>query len=267
MAAPVSRQLFSDRRTLLAALAVSLLLHWFTVAGWPIREAEYLLLPLTIEAEIVTPPPVPEPQPEPEPEPQPPPAPPPRVMPKPAPAPPAPPREQPLRQGYALPVLAAEATEDAQAGDYTVPEVPPENAELAGAAIGTAPAAHTGSVYGIQDGALIGPAMPPEPVPEPPDDAGLWQAYGHAVQQQAYRHARYPEMARRRGQQGTVKVAFHIDAAGRLRSLAVSQSSGYRALDEQALQMVRQSLQELPVPESLRGHAFRIVIPVEFRLQ
>lgn len=270
MAAAVSWQLYSDRRTVLAAFAASLLLHWLTVYGWPTQAFAPMRLPLTIEAEFAelpAPPPPSAPEPEPEP--------PPRMLPK----PPMPPPERrtrpteevpapPVRQGYALPVLAADAAQDrGEEEGYTVPEVPPENAELAGAALGTAPASNTGSIYGTPEGSASGSAPPPEPAPAPIDDAMLWQVYGHAVQQQAHRHARYPEVARSRGQQGMVKVAFRVDADGRLRDVVVSQSSGYRVLDEQALRMVHKSLQELPVPPSLRGHAFTIIIPVEFRLR
>ncbi|NCC36784.1 MAG: energy transducer TonB, partial [Chloroflexia bacterium] len=49
------------------------------------------------------------------------------------------------------------------------------------------------------------------------------------------RHKRYPEQARRRQQQGTVRVTFTIDRQGRLLSHRIASSSGHPLLDLQDL--------------------------------
>ncbi len=62
-------------------------------------------------------------------------------------------------------------------------------------------------------------------------------------------------------------MIFHIGADAVLKSLDIRKSSGYPLLDRKALEMVGRALAALPVPESLRGHEFKIVIPVEFKLK
>ena len=84
----------------------------------------------------------------------------------------------------------------------------------------------------------------------------------------AYANAkpRYPDLARKRGQQGLVRVLAQVDEQGVPADVRVAQSSGYSLLDEAALHAVRKwrftpgMLNGLPV----RGSA---VVPVEFRLQ
>jgi len=162
-----------------------------------------------------------------------------------------------VSKGKALPVLAAEGLADK--ATYTVPEIPPENSAAIDEGFGAEPESNTGSVYGSPEGETMGPAVL--------DDDYLWHAYGHAIQKLANQFSVYPEIARRRGEQGELEVIFHIGAEGKLKSLDVLKSSGYKALDRQALQMVRKGLEALPVPASLRGREFKIVIPVEFKLQ
>lgn len=162
-----------------------------------------------------------------------------------------------VSKGKALPVLAADGPADE--ATYTVPEIPPENVAAIDEGFGAAPEPNTGSVYGSPEGETMGSAVL--------DDDYLWHAYGHAIQKLANQFSVYPEIARRRGEQGELEVIFHIDAEGKLKSLDVLKSSGYKALDRQALQMVRRGLDALPVPASLRGREFKIVIPVEFKLQ
>ncbi len=48
---------------------------------------------------------------------------------------------------------------------------------------------------------------------------------------------------------------------------ALKTASGYRVLDDQALDMVKRALARTPVPPSLRGQEFYVDIPVTFELQ
>ncbi|PKO93121.1 MAG: hypothetical protein CVU15_04645 [Betaproteobacteria bacterium HGW-Betaproteobacteria-1] len=162
-----------------------------------------------------------------------------------------------VSKGKALPVLAADGPADD--ATYTVPEIPPENVAAIDEGFGSAPESNTGSVYGSPEGETMGSAVL--------DDDYLWHAYGHAIQKLANQFSVYPEIARRRGEQGELEVIFHISVDGKLKSLNVLKSSGYKALDRQALEMVGKGLDALPVPASLRGREFKIVIPVEFKLR
>ena len=162
-----------------------------------------------------------------------------------------------VSKGKALPVLAADGPADGAA--YTVPEIPPENVAVIDEGFGAAPAPNTGSIHGSPEGETKGSAVL--------DDDYLWHAYGHAIQKLANQYSVYPEIARRRGEQGELEVIFYIGADGKLKNLDIMKSSGYKALDRQALEMVRKGLDALPVPASLRGREFKIVIPVEFKLK
>lgn len=162
-----------------------------------------------------------------------------------------------VSKGKALPVLTAEGPADE--ATYTVPEIPPENVAAIDEGFGAAPEPNTGSVYGSPEGETTGLAVL--------DDDYLWHAYGHAIRKLANQFSVYPEITRMRGEQGELEVIFHIGVDGKLKSLDVLKSSGYKSLDRQALEMVRKGLDALPVPASLRGREFKIVIPVEFKLQ
>lgn len=76
----------------------------------------------------------------------------------------------------------------------------------------------------------------------------------------------YPEAARRRGQQGLVRLAAEVSADGRVRTLELVESCGVALLDRAALAAVRDWLFE---PARRRGVAeiSRVVVPVQFQLQ
>ncbi len=257
----------NDRRLLATAFAMSLFSHLLLVHALPNFNGKSVS-PLTIDADLVqllplkpelpaevvpqTPLQLPKPQPRLE-----------AVVPLPVPekTPGKEKADKNIRQGFALPVLAAEGKGDGKDNnEYTVPEVPPENIGLAGQAFGTAPAPNTGSMYGSPTGTEIAS------IPEPPSDF-IWNTYGRDIQQQAKKYAIYPSIARQRGLQGTTEVIFHIGADSRLKSLSIHRSSGYGLLDDQALEMVRKSLNDIPVPRILNGRTFQVVIPVEFKLR
>ena len=69
-----------------------------------------------------------------------------------------------------------------------------------------------------------------------------------------------------RGWQGEVMLDLQLDGNGRVLSSKVQQSSGYDALDKQALEMVKKASFP-PPPEALRGSTFNIQVPVAFRLE
>ncbi len=52
---------------------------------------------------------------------------------------------------------------------------------------------------------------------------------------------RYPRLSRRRGEEGTVKVALTVTTTGKAVDIRISKSSGYRLLDNAALGAVRKS--------------------------
>lgn len=105
----------------------------------------------------------------------------------------------------------------------------------------------------------------PSPASEGLDADGLRQ-FRLALAREARRFKRYPARALEAGWSGTaeVRLTFVADAAGS--RAEVVRGSGYGVLDEAALEMLRQATPATPLPESLRGRAFAINLPVVFDL-
>lgn len=99
------------------------------------------------------------------------------------------------------------------------------------------------------------------------DDSDVWDEYGSNLQRLCERNKRYPEIARRRGWQGLVKVMARFSTEGKVLGIMIQTSSGQNTLDEQALEMVRKSINELPLPSKFKGREFKITIPVDFKLE
>lgn len=83
----------------------------------------------------------------------------------------------------------------------------------------------------------------------------------------ARRFKRYPALARERGWEGTSAVAINQIAALPTPQIALLDSSGRTALDEQAVEMVTQAARVTELPEALKGRNFRVVLPVKFSLE
>jgi protein TonB len=75
----------------------------------------------------------------------------------------------------------------------------------------------------------------------------------------------YPALARRRRQEGVVLLSVRVDSAGRPEAVAIQTSSGYRALDEAALEAVRRWEFE---PGRVGGEPVpsQVEVPIHFRL-
>ncbi|EKF18327.1 energy transducer TonB [Nitratireductor pacificus] len=78
------------------------------------------------------------------------------------------------------------------------------------------------------------------------------------------RRKRYPADARRRREQGTVYVQFRIDDNGNVRSASIARSSGYPALDQAVVALVRRAS---PVPKPPPGVNKTITAPVRFNVR
>lgn len=81
------------------------------------------------------------------------------------------------------------------------------------------------------------------------------------------RYKRYPSDARRRGQEGVVKLRFVVDAKGQVLSYEISGRSGNPSLDRATLQMIRRA-QPLPAPppELLKNGTLEVVAPFIYSL-
>jgi protein TonB len=99
-----------------------------------------------------------------------------------------------------------------------------------------------------------------------PDAAGLRQ-FRLALAGEARRHRSYPEAARRAGLSGTAEVRVAVAAGGATRSAELSRSSGHAELDAAALEMLSRAALRTPLPDSLRGQDFAVLLPVVFEVE
>jgi protein TonB len=112
------------------------------------------------------------------------------------------------------------------------------------------------------------PAAQPSPQagnPAPSQAKVSWQS---RLLAHLNRHKRYPEDARRRGQEGVVKLRFVVDGRGNVLRFELASRSGSHSLDRATLQMIRRA-QPLPPPpaELLRDGSLEVVAPVVYSLQ
>lgn len=78
------------------------------------------------------------------------------------------------------------------------------------------------------------------------------------------KHRRYPRMAMIQRQQGVPYIRFVMDREGKILSSRLERSSGYAALDKEAVALPKRS-QPLPKPPADRGgDTIELVVPVEF---
>ncbi len=98
-------------------------------------------------------------------------------------------------------------------------------------------------------------------------DAGTVRKYLLDLVSNARRYKRYPAQAMEQGWQGKVEIRLVIGANGTVQDAVVKSSSGYRILDDQALDMVRKAKPLTPIPPALRGREFTVDIPIFFDLQ
>jgi protein TonB len=116
----------------------------------------------------------------------------------------------------------------------------------------------------------------PEPQPEPPHEevpvvaprpvqaravVATWRSQIVTILE---RNKRYPSEARSRGEQGVTRLAFSIDAQGRLLSSRIVASSGSAALDAETLALVRRAEPFPPPPPELAGN--ELTVPVSFNI-
>jgi protein TonB len=75
---------------------------------------------------------------------------------------------------------------------------------------------------------------------------------------------RYPREAQRARQQGVPWIRFTMDRDGKVLSVTLERSSGFRALDEEAMALPRRASPLPKPPDDKPGNPLELVLPVEF---
>ena len=100
--------------------------------------------------------------------------------------------------------------------------------------------------------------------------ASAEQLYLSALRDQIALHASntYPNRAKRRHWEGTVKLEFTLHANGQIKSLAILKSSGRQILDNAATTILQSKMNSrfLPFPKEIDRQFWYITIPVNFSL-
>jgi TonB family protein len=76
---------------------------------------------------------------------------------------------------------------------------------------------------------------------------------------------RYPPQARQRKEEGLVRISFSIDRAGKVISNRIVSSSGFAALDNEALAMIKRA-QPFPPPVNQNKDHAGFLVPISFRI-
>jgi periplasmic protein TonB len=79
------------------------------------------------------------------------------------------------------------------------------------------------------------------------------------------RHKRYPDAAQARNQQGTVELAFSLDRQGRVTSSRIAKSSGWTALDDATLDLLRRAQPFPPPPPEMID--VNLTVPIRYNIR
>jgi periplasmic protein TonB len=165
---------------------------------------------------------------------------------------------KPTQKPITKTVEAPTPIEQTESADPVVDRTPPPNV------IAVAPSENTKPV------AVVSPPTPEPPKTVEPSQADVDSAldeYGSLLGRSIAKHKQYPKIAQMRGWQGDVKLDLKLDGNGKVLSASVLESSGFDALDKQALEMVRKASPFPVPPAALRNRTFNINVPVSFKLE
>ena len=144
----------------------------------------------------------------------------------------------------------APPTQRQQASKSTIHRMPPKQPSAVALARVTEPADRQAVAVAFAKPAAAEPIVPPRPV------AGM----------ETNRAPSYPEIARRRGEQGRVMLRVTVSAEGTPLEVDVSATSGYPMLDSAALSAVRQ-WRFVPATQAGAPVSAAAEVPIRFRLE
>ncbi len=110
------------------------------------------------------------------------------------------------------------------------------------------------------------PSAPPVPQAAPAPPAHSSPAWLAGVSAWLQAHRTYPEIARQRGQEGTVVLRFTAARNGQVLEVNLVRGSGSEALDQAAQTLVRDA--RLPAfPEDMPMPRQSVTVPIRYRLE
>ncbi len=97
--------------------------------------------------------------------------------------------------------------------------------------------------------------------------ARVESAYKARLRKLIAANKRYPKRAKRRRQQGTVRVSFIVYANGMIKNIRAVTSSGHSTLDKAAISAIQKISGKLPFPAGLKRTQWVLTIPVAYKLR
>jgi TonB family protein len=106
------------------------------------------------------------------------------------------------------------------------------------------------------------------PMPEMnPVEPESYRHYFKTIKEIIERNKEYPQIAKSRGLEGTVQMAFTLHKNGSVGEIMVKRSSGEKTLDDGAILSIKKSSPFPPVPELLKGKApLRMDVTIVYKL-
>jgi protein TonB len=115
---------------------------------------------------------------------------------------------------------------------------------------------------------------PPSPVLAAPPATTVAPRSGNPVQSwqgllnsRLEQFKRYPSLAAFRHQEGVVYLHFTMDRQGQVLSARIEKTSGFDALDEETLALIRRAAPLPPPPPEIPGDPVALTVPVQFFLK
>jgi len=104
-------------------------------------------------------------------------------------------------------------------------------------------------------------AKPLPPAPQVSTGKPTWEGLALGALNKA---KRYPREAQRARQQGVPWIRFTMDRDGRVLTVTLERSSGFRSLDEEAVALPKRASPLPKPPDDKAGDPLELVVPVEF---
>lgn len=164
------------------------------------------------------------------------------------------------------PVAPAVPPSRTQVPDVVKREVAPSPVVAPDVVVAAAPVASPPSLAPAQAQPLTKATLPADvaaPAVAKVDEQPRWHNHLEAM---LIKHKQYPTVARRMRQEGIVTVEAHFSPQGDVVRCMVITSSGFKALDEAALQLVRQAA-EVTRLQTQPGRMAELRIPIVYELK
>lgn len=179
-----------------------------------------------------------------------------------APEPPAPPKPTPAappkvmpRSTPTPPLPAPSSAPVAQPAQAAAPDVVVPAAATSSAPVAPAPAQHDPR-----------PSAEPADAPSPVSTTTEQPRWQGQLESMLAKYKHYPRVGQRMRQEGVVTVEAHFSATGEIVRCVVVGTSGFKALDEAALQLVQQAA-DIARARHQPGRATELRIPIVYELK